>query len=172
MATRSRVQVPVLGWTRGGQHHTAIDLARSGTPGGPPVPRSGCMGRLRVPHGQRWARGAPAPSPPACGLGQRQGTCRWCARGRPSSTAAAAFACENPSTQGKLTSGITRDDTALAKFPHMLLSFKKYFLESKNFSIITLFILKRSYLASTGYLLSGTVPCFHCVRAKLHFSLI
>lgn len=82
--------------------------------------------------------------------------------GPPAPLHADAFACENPSTQGKLTSGITRGDTASAKFPHRLLSFKKYFPESKSLSVMTLFILKRSDLASTGYLLPGTVPCSHC----------
>lgn len=82
--------------------------------------------------------------------------------GPPAPLHADAFACENPSTQGKLTSGITWGDTASANFPHMLLSFKKYFPESKSLSVMTLFILKRSDLASTGYLPPGPVPCSHC----------
>ena len=54
----------------------------------------------------------------------------------------------------------------------MLLSFKKAFIENRSFSPIALIILQSSDSAAVGYLLSGTVACFHSVYTKFYFSLV
>lgn len=88
--------------------------------------------------------------------------------GPPAPLHAEAFACENPSTQGKLTSGITRDDTQPSSHTGFSLS-RNIFLKAKAWVLWHFLYWREVTWPARVTCRQGQFPA---LTARLHFSLI